>query len=270
MYRLLIVDDESLTRLYIRQNISKLDEKWEMAGEASDGAEALQFLASNKVDLVITDIRMPVMDGLELCAKMYHKYPGQRTVILSGYDEFSYAQQAIRYGVDDYLLKPVVEEELQAALQKAAANIGKDAGRLKAHVFTEESPLKTSGSSLINGRQLEPSDPAIEQTVVNFALDYINCHYCEPISLVQLAEHAGVTSNYLSSIFHKQVGESYIKYLTRVRMEQAAKLLKAKPPEKISKVSEKIGYVSVKHFLNVFKQHFNCTPGEYRSKTMFR
>lgn len=263
MYKLLIVDDESLTRLYMQQKVSTLDEKWEVSGEASDGAEALEFLSRGKVDLVITDIKMPVMDGLELCSIIHHDYPGQKVIILSGYDEFSYAQQAIRYGVDDYLLKPLMEEELQAALGKISARIENE--KYREQTFRVVSNLSESYNMLDKNAESHHNHTS-EQNITELARDFIRSHYFEPISLAQIAEHIGVTSNYLSCIFHKQVGESYIKYLTRVRMEQAAKLLDQKPQAKISDISERIGYVSVKHFLYVFKQHFNCTPGEYRKR----
>lgn len=255
MYKLLIVDDESLTRLYMQQNIPSLDEKWVVAGEASDGVEALEFLSQSKVDLVITDIKMPLMDGLELCSRIHQDYPGQEVVILSGYDEFSYAQQAIRYGVDDYLLKPVIEEELLAALRKISSRIE-----------NEKNSRQSSEAVLSEHNTLPQHNCTSEQNIIELARSYICSHYYEPISLAQIAEHIGVTSNYLSSIFHKQVGESYIKYLTRVRMEQAAELLSQRPRVKIADISEKVGYVSVKHFLHVFKQYFNKTPGEYRSR----
>jgi two-component system response regulator YesN len=260
MYKLLIVDDESLTRLYMRQNISSLDEKWEVSGEASDGIEALEFLSRSKVDLVMTDIKMPVMDGLELCSIIHHDYPGQQVIILSGYDEFSYAQQAIRYDVDDYLLKPLIEEELLAALGKVSSRIENE--KCREQTFSVKA---LENDPLTQGHTNEQNHTS-EQNITDLARNFICSHYFEPISLVQIAEHIGVSSNYLSCIFHKQVGESYIKFLTRVRMEQAAKLLSQKPQVKISDISDKIGYVSVKHFLHVFKQYFNSTPGEYRSK----
>jgi len=105
-----------------------------------------------------------------------------------------------------------------------------------------------------------------ENTIVSQAKSYIYDHYAEPLSLGLIAEQIGVSVSYLSNVFHKGVNESYIKFLTRIRMEQAAKLLRSSNEEKIYEVSEKVGYVSVKHFSHVFKQFFGMPPGEYQEK----
>lgn len=120
MYNLMIVDDEPLTREYFKLNIHKLDERWEVVAEAMEGSEALEILDKLNIDLVITDIKMPVMDGLELCKVVSEKYPNIKLVILSGYDEFDFARQAVKYGVVDYILKPIVKEELKSMLGKVA------------------------------------------------------------------------------------------------------------------------------------------------------
>lgn len=111
--------------------------------------------------------------------------------------------------------------------------------------------------------------PENEQDIVSRVKSYIYNHYSEPLSLALLAEKLGISPSYLSNVFHKTVQEPYIKFLTRVRMEQAAKLLKATPPEKVYDVSEKVGYVSVKHFSHVFKQHYHMPPGEFQEKHLF-
>jgi two-component system response regulator YesN len=105
-----------------------------------------------------------------------------------------------------------------------------------------------------------------ENDLVSRAKQYIYAHFSEPISLALIAEVVGVSPSYLSSIFHKSVNESYIRFLTRIRMEEAAKLLQSKPLKKIVDVAEMVGYVSVKHFSYVFKQHFRMPPGEYQEK----
>ncbi|MFD2673548.1 helix-turn-helix domain-containing protein [Marinicrinis sediminis] len=103
-----------------------------------------------------------------------------------------------------------------------------------------------------------------EHDAVLQAQKYIYMHYAEPLSLALIAEKIGVSSSYLSNIFHKSMGESYIKFLTRVRMEQAAKLLVAEQPLKIYEIAEKVGYISVKHFSHVFKQTYKMPPGTYQ------
>lgn len=279
----MIVDDEPLTREYMKINVPLIDNRWRVTAEAMEGCEALDILQKQQFDLIITDIKMPVMDGLELCSLISKRCPGQKVIIISGYDEFAFAKEAIRYGVHEYLLKPIVKEELQAALNKIAIQIERKKNEQLIYktmvTLLAEDPKKQVVENLLktvvpvsdivqlfesNNSQLNCT--ANEHDIVKKTIEYIYEHYSEPISLALIADKIGVSPCYLSNLFHKNVGESYIKFLTKVRMEQAAKLLKLKPLAKICDIAEKVGYTSVKHFSYVFKQYFNTTPGEYQSK----
>jgi len=121
MYSVLIVDDEAIQREYLRMQIPALDGRFTVAGEAADGREALDFLERTPVDLLVTDIKMPVMNGLELCRRAYALDPRMKIVILSGYEEFEFAREALRYKAEQYLLKPLNRESLRAALAELAA-----------------------------------------------------------------------------------------------------------------------------------------------------
>ena len=531
MYKMLVVDDESLTRDYLKLMIPQINAHWEVVHLASDGKEALELLDQHDVDLILTDIKMPVMDGLTLCKIVSQKAPRPRMVILSGHDEFTFAKEAITYGVSEYLLKPIVKDELRVVLGRITQVLDKEKNQLltqqSMHILSEDSKnhvvknflkaviedsnaeikvlypllfrlkvslIESEGNLMIlsldedmmikksipyadipvfkyilqqiateiveEGRvfydsdentiilvtgenqdnlieqcrviylkvadaiyknigititgaigicvndvlrlnssyrkahkmlmsrllyggnscfsfsgdskdmpyileldktmlaiqsglldhnetnymvsvrhyvehmvsyhlpvvyrygvhlirsiadmnptftdegiqaaqtilgklesftQLEPSKEEVllifyeilksfnlhtmprptnenEHDLVAKAKEYIYSHYSEPISLAIIADTIGVSASYLSNVFHKGVNESYIKFLTRVRMEQAAKLLRARPAEKIVDVSDKVGYVSVKHFSHVFKQHFHMPPGEYQEK----
>lgn len=112
MYKLLIVEDEAEVRNGIRNNIDWGSMGFEVIAEAGNGREALDIIENSKPDVVITDITMPIMDGLELSYILKEEYPTIRTIILTGYDDFKFAQRAIKYGVSDYLLKPVLPEDL--------------------------------------------------------------------------------------------------------------------------------------------------------------
>lgn len=537
MYTVLVVDDEPVTRDYLKAVIPQLHPDWQVAAEAGDGREALDALAGTPVDLIVTDIKMPVMDGLEFIRRAAELSPQRKIVILSGYDEFALAREAIRYGVNDYLLKPIVREELAGLLGKIAGELDAkrtealadmamrsvseetkrqvvnhflqavvsdnsvaiktlyplmyrlkvslieaegailvldlDLDRLLASkiapgeialfrfivhqvagelaegdeattVFVDgeqttaallagdneaevlarcrsfyervrdaigrmtgmsvtgaagscESDVQQLGASYRRARRMlkrrllhgggalyayaggterepalqridlavsaiqsallerseagciaaarqyaeqaapagvtdalaygvyllqslqrvmpaaagergeaalqalhrfaasrepgdavapeeaaalfrrlaqhfgaadaaEPPQAANEHDIVSLAKAYICDHYAEPLSLALVAEQIGVSPGYLSNLFNKSFSESYIKFLTRVRMEQAAKLLQAKPPVKVYDVAEKVGYVSVKHFSYVFKQHYQVPPGEYQER----
>jgi Response regulator containing CheY-like receiver domain and AraC-type DNA-binding domain len=125
MYSLLIVDDEPLTREFFKSGLSSVNPDWRAEGEAKDGMEAVNFLKAQDVDLVITDIKMPEMSGLELCEKIRAVKPEQEIIVLSGYDEFTYAQQAMRYQVHGYLLKPIKMQMLKNMLDEVSEKLEK-------------------------------------------------------------------------------------------------------------------------------------------------
>ncbi|UUZ92457.1 response regulator [Paenibacillus sp. P25] len=125
--RMLIVDDEPIICQGLRQTIPWDSIGAEVAGVAYDGIEALQFVAAQPVDLVLTDIHMDGMDGLELAQALKERHPQIRVIIISGYEEFEYARRAIRLGIEDYLLKPVPIEELMAMVRRIGREISEDA-----------------------------------------------------------------------------------------------------------------------------------------------
>ena len=118
LYRIMLVDDEEEVR---KAMIRQMD--WEqlgftVAGDAENGRDALEKLEQLEPDVVMTDIRMPYMDGLALTARIREKYPSVKILIFSGYDDFEYAQQAIKLHVTEYILKPVNSQELAEILQR--------------------------------------------------------------------------------------------------------------------------------------------------------
>jgi len=529
MYTIMIVDDEPLMLKYLGGNISRIASDWCVTGLASDGLQAVELLQRQNFDLIITDIKMPGMDGLELAKFVYEIYPQTQVVIISGFDDFEYARRAIRCGVSDYLLKPLSDENIAEALKKAAAIIiGKDSNKFSdqmvnkmesltdaelksdflnaiiqgnsaniksmystikkrnisimehyacimtlcvdsayllslgndyqkivseqmwlnqkcmetfqrnsnvivcycdfnntallvcekaknsveqsahsifdeiAYLFEKEFQVKLLGSygttvanfldlqksyqtssqslmlsfveenspispisfisqkTFLNGvnalissiysdfislnesrmradlssffslsskltdqfapvrlgiyllysisqkskmkeEQLEKAfqqlsvslnDTSLILTekniidiffksvlalnkdngfqskeensqLVDEAKEYIYSHYSEPISLTLVAEKLGVSSSYLSDLFHKEIGEPYSKFITRVRMEQATTLMRANPGEKIYTLAIQVGFVNAKHFNSVFKKFYNKTPTEF-------
>ena len=113
MVKVFLADDEIVVREGIRNNFPWEETEFSLVGEAPDGEMALAMLQDIKPDILITDIRMPFMDGLELCRALNATMPWMYIVIISGYDDFAYAKEAISIGVKEYLLKPVSVQELK-------------------------------------------------------------------------------------------------------------------------------------------------------------
>ena len=133
--------------------------------------------------------------------------------------------------------------------------------------FSEEKVTEALHASVCS--LLSPNKPlqlSESRQIAENARKYILSHYQEQISLSQIAEEIGVNSCYLSDIFHKHMGEPYSRYLLRIRMEQAARLLRENPGEKIYKIAERTGFVSSKHFISVFKKYYGTTPAAYTPK----
>ncbi len=125
-YKVFLVEDEIITREGIRDNVDWQASGFEFCGEASDGEMALPLLRATQPDVLITDIKMPFMNGLQLSKIVRERMPGVKIIILSGHDEFEYAQKAINLGVTNYLLKPVTVQQLQNALQKLTVQLDQE------------------------------------------------------------------------------------------------------------------------------------------------
>ena len=126
LYRIILVDDEEEVRKSIVRKIGWEEAGFQVAGDAENGEDALEKIEALEPDVVLTDIRMPYMDGLTLAERIRQKYPSMKIVIFSGYDDFEYAKQAIKLNVTEYILKPVNVEELTAILKRIKVNLDQD------------------------------------------------------------------------------------------------------------------------------------------------
>lgn len=125
MLNVLLVDDEKLERVLIRKGYNWEESGFNIVGEAASGKDALEYMAYHKVDIVVTDINMPGMDGLQFTEKLLQKYPKCRVVIVTGFREFEYARRAVKLGVDEFLLKPININELSEIMAKIKEEIKK-------------------------------------------------------------------------------------------------------------------------------------------------
>ena len=253
MFTALIVEDEPLMREYLMLHLTSIHGMWKTEGCARDGLEALALLKARPFDLVITDIKMPHMDGLELADYIHVNHPGTDVIILTGYSEFDYARAAVRANAADYLLKPLQDVELHKALSKLAAK------RMTADSVPAADPFPAEAAPKEPARD----DPGI---LVQRARTYIRAHCTEPLSLNEVANTLAVNPAYLSSIFKSERGESYSKFILRLRMERAALLLRTYSVGKVNDIAPEVGYSSTKHFYSVFKDYFGVTPNEYRKQ----
>jgi two-component system response regulator YesN len=150
MPKVLIVDDETIFRKGLSRMITSIGEEWTVVGEAKDGYEALDKIDQFHPDFVLTDIRMPGMDGLQLQKIMKERFPGIHCIVLSGYDDFVYAKESIRYGAKDYLTKPVVREELTKTLERLKIDLIKQNATQRMEQATQQMKQHVSQNILTN------------------------------------------------------------------------------------------------------------------------
>lgn len=240
-YHVLLVDDEHFLRQSLRRRFEETADDFRIIAEASNGEEALRALEDHDIQVVITDIRMPVMDGLELAMKIREKHSGILTVILSGYAEFEYARTAIQHGVTDYLLKPVSAEDLAGTLATLRTRLQ------EMYELPDEAAASRLGA----------------KESVHKAIRYMQDHYMEDIDIGTLADSLGFHSAYLTRLFNRYVGETPLKYLTGIRIEEAKKLLRDSSLS-IADVGERVGYPDQFHFSKTFRKATGMNPSAFR------
>lgn len=240
--KIIVVEDEILLRKNIVKKIEAMaDLNVSVVGEAMDGQTAYDMIKTAYPDIILTDIRMPVMDGLTLIKKTRQYYADISYIILSSYSDFEYARQAISLRVSEYLLKPVKENELR----KAIINI---IGRNRI-----DNPLP------LPDRELNHSE------ISQYLVEYIKLHYKETISLSQLSIKFGYSVEYLGKIFKERINMTPSEYITYLRIENAKNILSNYPDMDIYKVAEMSGYgENCYYFSRIFKLKTGLKPTEFR------
>lgn len=251
MIRILIADDEPRTR----EGIKRVLEGWLTESYhievADNGVQALELLRQQPVDVLISDIRMPGLTGLEVVEQLSAVEAKPHCIFISGYSEFAYAQQAIQLEAVDYLLKPLAKKEILAALDKAL--------RRRADKQAQEQLKKVADVQLAELQQ-QTTHPEI-----NKALDYVRANLSEPISAKQLAGHLPMNANYFSQLFKEQMGISFSDYVTRQRLQLAKRLLLTTALS-IQEIAEQTGYQTDRYFIRVFRAHEQLSPAQFRKQ----
>lgn len=329
MYQILFVeDDEDILFLVSRYRIWRQGQ-YRIAGTAINGREALDKMASEHYDLLITDIRMPVMDGLDLCRRI--RELGYQTVIIlaSTYNDFAYAKEGMRLGAVEYIEKPYTEEKLSEALNQAGCFMRGNMLEEEIYDFLMEGTqtsewlaayladrlnrmfpdmplmhIRQEAVAVLKGIyvKLEKQAPWLELTetvdlyigeniladanrvlqeyliiinqyrlrephmVVHKIVSILKHNVCRPHLLDYLAEQMDLSKDYMGKKFRNVVGITISEYCTRLKMEQAKKMLNG-TMKKVYEISEELGYVEVDYFTGLFKNYTGTTPTAYRNST---
>jgi YesN/AraC family two-component response regulator len=252
MHKLLIADDEYEIRNGLSHYIPWNEMGFEVVGHVENGLDVINFIDKHLVDVLLCDIRMPVMSGIDVARELSKQKSPVKIVLLSGFKEFEYAQQALEFGVRSYLLKPAKYTEIYSVFSRIKEDL-------------DENPPDPSIT-------LAPSEDTSEKTEKNSDISskavqkikkYIQDHY-KDATLENAAKIVYLNPYYLSKYFKTQTGENFSDYVTRIRMNKAVELLKD-VKYKTYEISEMVGYSNAKNFTRTFRKHFGHSPREYRN-----
>jgi len=244
--KVIVAEDEELIRNNMVKKIESIDPDFQVVFAAEDGRAALDYIENNQVDILVTDIRMPAMDGIELIKTLYSHFPHIRKVIASGHTDFEYARSSIRYNVTEYLLKPIKINELKEILLK-----------IKTSIENERLQYKEN----MKGMQDQAANP---EEIVNMVQNFMRENFKKDLSLEKIARNFSFNPSYLSKIFIKHSGELPSKYLMSLRINEAKYLMTQHPNLSIKEVGESVGYADQFYFSRIFKQVTGVTPKDFQ------
>ncbi|MGP1588544.1 MAG: response regulator transcription factor [Oribacterium sp.] len=257
MFSVVLIDDNKIAVEGICRSTDWKKFDCELIGKAYNGLDGLKLIYRTDPDIAVIDIKMPGFDGLEIIRRLHEETYDTQFIIISGYDNFKYAKDAIHYGVSDYLLKPVMVEELESALTNVIAKIQKNGRHQMVRKMRDmrgaEQQLYAIHSRLSS---LSPS--------VTEAIRYIDRHIDQNIALSDIGKELVLSTAYFSKIFKKETGLNFVQYVTLVKMENARKLLR-NPRNRVNEVARMVGYKDYRYFYDVFKRIYGHPPHDIKA-----
>ena len=264
MHRVVLVEDSKLLRVGMKYTFDWDALDCEITGDAENGQEGLLLIRQTQPDIVITDIRMPGLDGLEMIKQLHAEGSGVVFIIISAYSDFNYAQQAVRYGVADYLVKPFTDSEMINSLKTACARVEEHRQEL---ILSQKLETVEKSKLIAFSSYISEDEGRIKRDYVQRAIQHIKEHYAENnIQVRSIANALKVSESHLSKVFKEIMHYTISEYLTQYRIKEACKLLK-NPDNRINEVSEKVGYTDQRYFSVTFKRIMGVTPGNFRNGT---
>ena len=240
MWKVMVADDE----MYMLEALEKLI-NWKgldckLVYKAKNGEELLAQIKKEVPDIVITDIKMPLVTGLEVAKYVYEKMLPTKIIILSAYADFDYAQEAIQYDVCGYIVKTSAIEKLPEMIRKA---IGKLTPPVSPGTVEEEK---------------------YSEDIFGKLKKYIDAHYTDRLTLAMIAEDVHANGSYLSRLYKAKTGQNLFDAINKMRLEQAKRYLAE--GRRISDIAFLVGFEDVSYFSRVFKKYENCSPRDYEIK----
>ena len=260
MIRLLIADDEKLEREALAEMVARRFEHEVVLELAENGRKAADTAVLWGADLILMDIEMPGMSGLDAARAVLAQRPGCRVIFVTAYSLFQYAHEAVHLGACDYLLKPVDPDELEASIRRAMRQV--EAERKLEELATAKAlpELQDAGAAPAEDAADEDSPAAMVMAQVR---RYLEDNYMFDLSLDSVGEILHISPAYLSAQFKKYQKMNFLDCLTELRINAAKKLL-ADPLRSTAEVASMVGYDDSSYFARAFKKRTGMTPTQYR------
>lgn len=242
MIQVLIADDEEIIRNGLKTLIESSDLNLSVCSVATDGEDVIKQLIKYRPEIVLMDINMPLLNGLESIEKIREIDKNVKIIIISGYCEFEYAQKALELDVFSYLLKPINYMKLFETLNKASANYILNSNNKNLYLI----PTDSYTSSALD------------------AINYINDNFTNnDLTLTFLAQKFHISQSYLAKIIKVKTGVTFSDYLNNLRVQHSIKLLRTQNYT-VAKISELVGYSSQHYFSRVFKNVIGISPNKFK------
>lgn len=235
-----ILDDERIIRKGLEKILRDNFPSINITASLGNGQDAMDYFMDHQADLLITDIRMPQFDGLAILKMLRNQKSKIEVIVISGYDDFKYCKEALRYQAFDYILKPIDKAEFIDIVKRVIE-------------IKELDEIPNIKDGLDN-----------EKKIIRDIKFYLKRNYMHSINLKVLAEEFHLNAVYISQMFKKETGESLTEYLLRIRMEKAVILL-GDTNLRIQEIADMVGYNTTKQFSAIFKRYYGVIPSEYRN-----
>lgn len=277
MFKSIIVDDEKNIRERMANHFPWGDFQFEVVGTAANGLDALKLIDDLQPDLVMTDIKMPKMDGLELVEIIHEKYPHIVVIILTAYRDFELAQKAINFNVKGFLVKPIMKSDFRQMMLRIQDEAKLKAKQTNTHTHPNAATTVTNHPQATNQSENKIIPSPIERPeatlkirksnnrYVNYAIQYVQEHYTENITLKDIADKLFIHEAYFSKLFNEETEVGFNAYVNFIRIENAKRLI-IYSDQQLKEISTTVGFSSHSYFNRVFKQIVGDSPLSYRKK----
>ncbi|WP_158735623.1 response regulator [Alteribacillus sp. YIM 98480] len=234
---LLIAEDEPLEREVIMEMVKRHNPGIKQCIEANNGASAVEIVSNESIDIVLMDIKMPILDGISAAKIMKQNTPQLKILFLTAYNDFDYALNTIKIGAEDFLLKPVRPEEFIEAIKKVIESMDETVTDMK--------------------------DSVESNSVVEMITNYINVKLDHKITLEQVARYVHLHPQYVSRLFKQQTGMTITEFITVKRIEKSKEYLR-NSQKAITEISQSCGFTDANYFTRVFRKMEGMPPKQFR------